>query len=129
MKVVRILLVDDEEEIRRLLARRLSRRGYAVTAATDSDQALALLAEGAFDLAILDFMMPGMNGLELAGHCRAQYPDLRILMLTGSPITAEIEAQGHVCLRKPLENLEELDRVIERLLASEGRNPGEGGGR
>ena len=39
MKVVRILLVDDEEEIRRLLTRRLTRRGYAVTTATDSDQA------------------------------------------------------------------------------------------
>ena len=128
MKVVRILLVDDEEEIRRLLARRLSRRGYAVTAATDSDQALALLAEGAFDLAILDFMMPGMNGLELAAQCRLRYPSLKILILTGSPIITEIEAQGYLCLRKPLENLEDLDQAIERFLAPEVTEPLEGGG-
>ena len=128
MKVVRILLVDDEEEIRRLLTRRLTRRGYAVTTATDSDQALALLAEGAFDLAILDFMMPGMNGLELAAQCRLRYPSLKILILTGSPIITEIEAQGYLCLRKPLENLEDLDQAIERFLAPEVTEPLEGGG-
>ena len=128
MKVARILLVDDEAEVRRFLARRLSRRGYEVTTATDSDQARALLAEGAFDLAILDFMMPGMNGLELAAQCRLRYPDVRVLMLTGSPVISEIEMAGYPCLRKPLENLQEFDQTIERLLAPEGNNPGEGGG-
>jgi CheY-like chemotaxis protein len=128
MKVVRILLVDDEEEIRRLLTRRLTRRGYAVTTATDGSQALAMLEQGAFNLAILDYMMPGMNGLELAAHCRLRYPGLRILILTGSPVIVEIETHGYHCLRKPLENLEELDQAIGRLLAPEGKNPGEGGG-
>jgi CheY-like chemotaxis protein len=89
MKVVRILLVDDEEEIRRLLTRRLTRRGYAVTSVTDGSQALAMLEQGAFNLAILDYMMPGMNGLELAAQCRLRYPSLKILILTGSPIITE----------------------------------------
>lgn len=129
MTVARVPLVDDEAEIRRFLVRRLNRRGYEVTTATDSDQALAPLAEGDFDLAMLDFMMPGMNGLELAQHCRARYPDLRVLMLTGSPVVSEIEMASYPCLRKPLENLQELDQTIERLLAPEGRNSGEGGGR
>jgi two-component system cell cycle response regulator CpdR len=128
MKVTRILLVDDEAEIRRFLARRLSRRGYAVTTAADGNQALALLAEGAFDLAILDFMMPGMNGLELAAQCHLRYPDLRILMLTGSPVVSEIERARYPCLRKPLENLEELDQTIKRLLATEDSDPSEGDG-
>jgi CheY-like chemotaxis protein len=117
--------VDDETEILRLLRRRLTRLGYDVTAASDGSQALASLRDAAFDAAILDFMMPGMTGLELAGHCRARFPTLRILMLTGSPVIAEIEAQGYLCLRKPLDNLEELDRAIERLLALEpGEHPG-----
>ena len=119
MKVVRILLVDDEEEIRRLLTRRLTRRGYAVTTVTDGRQVLAMLEQGAFNLAILDYMMPGMNGLELAAQCRLRYPSLKILFLTGSPVITEIEAQGYLCLRKPLENLEELDQAIGRLLAPE----------
>ncbi|MBI2902136.1 MAG: response regulator [Candidatus Methylomirabilis oxyfera] len=126
MKIVRILLVDDEEEVLRLLQRRLTRRGYAVTTATDGSQALASLQHGAFDVAILDFMMPGMNGLELAGQCRARDPGLRILMLTGSPVIGEIEAEGYLCLRKPLENLEELDQAIERLLAPESEGHPEG---
>jgi CheY-like chemotaxis protein len=129
MRVVRILLVDDEAEIRRLLARRLSRRGYAVTAASDGNQALALLAEDAYDLAILDFMMPGMNGLELAAQCRLLYPDLKVLILTGSPVISEIEMARYPCLRKPLENLDELDQAVGRLLRPQADQPREGSGR
>ena len=128
MKVVRILLVDDEEEIRRFLTRRLTRRGYAVTTVTDGSQALAMLEQGTFNLVILDYMMPGMNGLELAAQCRLRYPSLKILILTGSPVITEIEAQGYLCLRKPLENLEELDQAIEQSLAPEVTEPPGGGG-
>ena len=128
MKAARILLVDDEEEILRLLARRLTRRGHQVTTATDSSQALARLHEGPFDLAILDFTMPAMNGLELAERCRVQYPMLKILMLTGSPVIEEIELARYPFLRKPLEDLQDLDRAIERLLAAEGERAGEGDG-
>jgi CheY-like chemotaxis protein len=88
-----------------------------------------MLEQGPFNLAILDYMMPGMNGLELAAQCRLRDSSLKILILTGSPVITEIETQGYLCLRKPLERLEELDQAIERLLAPEGRNSGEGGGR
>jgi CheY-like chemotaxis protein len=128
MKAARILLVDDEEEILRLVARRLTRRGHQVTTASDSSQALARLREGPFDLAILDFTMPVMNGLELAGRCRARYPALKILMLTGSPVIEEIEIARYPFLRKPLENLQDLDQAIERLLAVDGERAGEGDG-
>ena len=116
-------------EILRLLTRRLTRRGYEVTAASDGNQALASLRHGPFDSVVLDFMMPGITGLELAAQCRARYPGLRILMLTGSPVIAEIEAEGYFCPRKPIENLEELDRAIERLLAPDpGAQSGEAAG-
>ncbi len=126
MKAARILLVDDEGEIVRLLTRRLTRLGHAVTAESGGDQALALLHRGAFDLAILDFMMPGMNGLKLAARCRAQDPDLKILILTGSPVVKEIEEAGYLWLPKPLENLQELDQTIERLLNPDSTRPKEG---
>lgn len=135
MKGARILLVDDEPEIIRLLTRRLRRIGCEVTPATDSGQALTLLQQGPFDLAIVDFLMPGMNGLELAAQCRLRRPGLKILMLTGSPVIEEIEMAGYACLRKPLENLQDLDAAIERLFQSktedkadgDGRRTGEGG--
>jgi CheY-like chemotaxis protein len=57
-----LLVVDDSEANRDALCRRLRRRGYAVTAANDGTQALALVAQGRFDLILLDIMMPGLNG-------------------------------------------------------------------
>ena len=117
MTPARILIVDDEEEIVRLLARRLRRQRYQVITATEASQALVWLQEAEFDAAILDFMLPGMSGLELAKQCRARYPGLKILILTGSPIIAEIEAAGIPCLRKPLQDLQDLDVAIEQLLA------------
>lgn len=129
MKGVRILLVDDEPEIIRLLTRRLRRQGYEVTPATDSGQALALLQQGLFDLAIVNFMMPGMNGLELAAQCGLRCPGLKILMLTGSRVIDEIERAGYPCLRKPLESLQDLDVAIERLLHPKTRDEADGDGR
>ena len=127
MKAARILLVDDEAEIVRLLTRRLTRLGHQVTAASGGVQALALSHVGTIDLAILDFMLPGMNGLELAKQLRRGDPDLKFIMLTGSFVTAEIEAEGYPYLTKPLEDLRKLDRLVERLL-SPGRTPPEEGG-
>lgn len=128
MKAARILLVDDEAEIVRLLTRRLTRLGHQVTATSGGVQALAVLRRGAFELAILDFMLPGMNGLELAKQLRRGDPDLKIIMLTGSFITAEIEAEGYPYLTKPLKDLRELDRLVEGLLSPERTPPQEGGG-
>ncbi len=128
MSATRILLVDDEPEIVRLLTRRLSRLGYEVASAADGTQALALLQEAPFDVAIFDFMMPGMNGLELADQCRHRYPGVKILMLTGSPVVAEIEMARYPCLRKPLENLGDVELAVEQLLAAPGNEPGEGDG-
>jgi CheY-like chemotaxis protein len=117
MTLPRILIVDDEPEILRLLARRLTRRGYQVSQASGSQEALVRLQEAIFDLAILDYMMPDTNGLELARECRTRQPTLQVLILTGSPVTAEIESAGYPCLRKPLENLDHLDEAIEGLVA------------
>jgi len=117
MTLPRILIVDDEPEILRLLARRLTRRGYQVSQASGSQEALARLQEAIFDLAILDYMMPDTNGLELARRCRTRQPTLQVLILTGSPVTSEIERAGYPYLRKPLENLDHLDEAIEGLVA------------
>ncbi len=76
-----LLLVDDEESIRKPLAAVLGRAGYRVTAAADAAEARAYLQAGAFDLAILDIMMPGEDGLSLARFIRAT-GDLPIILLT-----------------------------------------------
>jgi sigma-B regulation protein RsbU (phosphoserine phosphatase) len=79
-----ILVVDDNPANRDALTRRLERRGYSVTAAEDGVTALHLLATRAFDLVLLDVMMPGMNGLEVLQRLRADRTpaDLPVIMAT-----------------------------------------------
>jgi len=83
-RTARILVVDDEDTIRRTLAALLQRRGYAVTVAASGAEALALIVRQAFDLLLLDLIMPGLSGLEVARHARTIQPTAAILILTGS---------------------------------------------
>ena len=79
-----ILVVDDEDAIRRTLTALLERRGYIVTAAANAEEALAWLIQHAFDLVLLDLQLPGMNGLELARIVEQRQPSTKIVVLTGS---------------------------------------------
>lgn len=76
-----ILVVDDDERLRALLQRFLSQNGFRVTAASDAEHARALMKSMAFDLLVLDVMMPGESGFELARSVRAN-SRVPILMLT-----------------------------------------------
>ncbi|HET9223431.1 MAG TPA: response regulator [Roseiflexaceae bacterium] len=79
----RILVVDDEAPIRITLERLLQCQGYSVTVAASGEEALALLDQRTFDLLLLDLKLPGMSGLEVAGHARTLQPAPAILLLTG----------------------------------------------
>ncbi len=79
-----ILIVDDEEGIRRYVDRVLSGAGYRTTIAVDGADAIAVAArEGRFDLLLTDVAMPKMTGAELARRMRLTDPDLKVLYLTG----------------------------------------------
>ncbi|MHB8146108.1 MAG: adenylate/guanylate cyclase domain-containing protein [Vulcanimicrobiaceae bacterium] len=71
----RILVVDDNESNRDLLARRLSKEGHHVEIAQDGYKALAMLDQSAYDLVLLDLMMPGLSGIEVLARFKAQ-PEL-----------------------------------------------------
>jgi two-component system, cell cycle sensor histidine kinase and response regulator CckA len=84
MMQARILMVDDDRSIGELVAEILGPAGYAVTVLSRVEEAEALLNRGVtFDLAILDVVMPGMTGDELARVLRRRDPDAKILFLTG----------------------------------------------
>ena len=110
-----VLLVDDDERIRALLQRFLVRAGYLVTTARDAGHARRLLAGLDFDLAVLDVMMPGDDGVTLARELRAGRPALPILMLTALGGTADriagLEAGADDYLAKPFEPKELLLRM------------------
>lgn len=76
----RILVVDDEDNHRKSLAIGLKLEGYRVFEAADAEAALALLAREPVDLALVDLMMPGVNGLGLARRLRHRHPDVRVVL-------------------------------------------------
>jgi putative two-component system response regulator len=78
-----ILIVDDEEQIRRLLERTLSRHGHACIQAANGVEARKCIAEQTFDLVLCDVNMPGESGIDLARHIGTTYSDTAIIMVTG----------------------------------------------
>jgi CheY-like chemotaxis protein len=118
MSAVRVLLVDDELSSAEVLALVLAGEGYEVTLAADARQALARLDEAAPDLLVTDFMMPGMNGADLARAVRERerFRNIPVLMISGAPQSA-LKAYGkhyEAFLRKPF-GLEHLLEALQQL--------------
>jgi two-component system phosphate regulon response regulator OmpR len=109
-----ILAVDDDDRIRRLLAQYLSKHGYIVITAEDALQARKILKDFVFDLCILDIMMPGESGIDLARHIQTSY-EYPVLLLTAMTETedriAGLEAGADDYLSKPFEPKELLLRA------------------
>ena len=84
MTAQKILIVEDEQAIREMTAFHLSRAGYEVFEAQDCREARALLADNRPDLALIDWMLPDMSGLELTRTLKRdkEFEDLAIIMLT-----------------------------------------------
>ena len=111
---MRILVVDDDIDILQLVSIHLIREGYEVERANDAQQALALLEEVEVDLAIVDVMMPGMNGFELT-KILTQELDIPVILLTAKG-QLEDKEKGFIAgsedyIVKPFEPKELLFRV------------------
>jgi len=87
---MRLLVVEDETGMARLLKRGLEEEGYAVTTAGDGATGLAMARSGGFDVILLDIMMPGMDGFEVARRLRREGSKTPILMLTARDSTPDI---------------------------------------
>src|SRR5450759_2059748 len=83
MAVEKILLADDDHQLRETLQEFLADQGYAVTAAADGHAAMAAMKEQEFALALLDLMLPGYAGLDLLSHLKAHTPDTEVILFTG----------------------------------------------
>lgn len=114
-----ILIVDDEENLRKTLSRILSKVGYSVTTASSGEEGLQLLQAGAYDLAFIDLLMPGIGGVELLGEIRKIYPEMAVLILTAhATLETAIEAVrkgARDYLIKPADPQLILDRVKDIL--------------
>jgi CheY-like chemotaxis protein len=109
----RILLVDDDAEVRAVTAAYLNDMGHRVVEAADGPSALDILrADAGLDLLIADFAMPGMTGLDLANKARKQQPDLGILLVTGYA-DPERMPDNYPVLQKPFSRVELGVKVME----------------
>jgi DNA-binding NtrC family response regulator len=113
-----ILLVDDEENYRELIAKVLTKAGYEVLQAADGMGALSLLERSNVDLVISDILMPVLNGYALVARLREKWPDMPVILTTGflSPDAAKSMMKGSVdFIPKPINAETLLDMVRSRV--------------
>ena len=117
MENIRLLLVDDEENFRRTIAKRLKKRGITSEQAGTGEECLSILQEKPIDVVVLDVKMPGMNGIETLHHIKEKYPKTEVIMLTGHATTQDgvdgIKTGAFDYLTKPIE-LEHLVGKIKQ---------------
>jgi CheY-like chemotaxis protein len=114
-----VLVVDDEAEIRQLVADILEAAGYGVEMAENGAEAVKILNEAPFDLVVTDLGMPGMSGWEVAEQSRRILPETPVLLLTGwgaALSSEEVEKRGIArALQKPFD-MQDLLATVHSLL-------------
>lgn len=115
----RVLVVDDEESLRRVTQLKLQQAGYEATTASDGAQALELLARHPQDLIITDLKMPGMSGIDLLRRVKEDYPEVIVIVVTAfGTIESAVEAMrlgAYDYIIKPV-NADALKLVVSRAL-------------
>ena len=129
--MARLLLIDDDAEVRMPLAVWLRRHGHDVVEAGNGVEGLAHLEEGSFDVVVTDIIMPDMEGIETIMRVRKRWPDLPVVAISGGgsgePSQALRPASrlgAHATLRKPFRP-SVLGELIDKLLAGDLAPPGE----
>jgi two-component system, cell cycle response regulator CpdR len=122
----KILIADDEDSMRQLVARAIAMDGHVTVTAQDGAEALEILTreDGAFDLLLTDIQMPVMDGIALALSAARDFPDLTILLMTGYADQRErasnLNALVHDVVTKPFSVADIRTAVADALAAKKG---------
>lgn len=112
---MRILLAEDERPLSRVLVKIFQKNNYSVDAVYDGEDALGYLQSGNYDVAVLDIMMPGMDGITVLKKIRAAGSRLPILMLTAKSEVDDkvlgLDSGANDYLAKPFDTKELLARI------------------
>ncbi len=118
MEPLKILIVDDEEDLAFTMAERLRLRGFQAEAVTSAIEALKRLGKDPFSVLVLDVKMPGIDGLQMMAEIKHKHQDLPVILLTGHGSAADAErgmrAGAFDYLMKPID----LERLIEMIKMS-----------
>jgi len=126
--MARIIVIDDEEDVRNVLKEVLERAGFDVEIAANGDDGLDLLSNKGADVVITDIIMPGKNGVETVHDIRKNFPNTRVIVISGGGNVTPMEyepsaiktsaylasaaaAGADVTLTKPFDRREILDAV------------------
>jgi len=119
-----ILIVEDEGEVRKLISKMLERQGYAILETSSGEEALLVCerCKGPIHLMLVDVIMPGMSGSELAKASKPLYPEVKILYMSGYTDEAIVRhgvlEKGVNYIQKPF-TLEGLARKVREVLDKE----------
>jgi two-component system copper resistance phosphate regulon response regulator CusR len=117
--MMNILVVEDEPGIHKFLKQGLEEEGYAVDVADDGHQGLALATSKSYHIMLLDWMLPGMSGLEICKQLRASHIDTPIIFLTAKDTIQEtiagLQAGANDYIKKPFSFEELLERIRVQL--------------
>jgi DNA-binding response OmpR family regulator len=121
MEPLRILIVDDEDELVSALEQRLNLRGFQATGVTTGAEALAYLEDQPCNVVLLDVKMPGIGGLELTKKIKELRPALQVILLTGWSSEEDArkgkELGAYDYLMKPVK----IDELVKALLSAADR--------
>ena len=117
----RLLVVEDDPQVRMLVLELLKDLGYAALEASDAREALALLEQQHVDLMVSDVGLPGLNGRQLAEMARARSPKLKILFMTGYAEHAQVRSSflgaDMDMIAKPFE-IDDLAKKVRAMVAA-----------
>jgi CheY-like chemotaxis protein len=129
--MARIVIVDDERHIRAFLTDLLRAEGYDVEMAADGSEALALCGRQAPDLVITDMFMAGMDGMQMIGRLRRDFPAVNVIAVSGGGVSGEIgilaqarKAGATATLEKPF-GIDALLATVKETLAKPRRRSSE----
>jgi len=111
----KVLLVDDEIDFLEVMSQRMKARGLEITTAESAEQAISIIEKKSFDAVIMDFQMPGMNGMEALKIIKKNKPEMQIILLTAYATiekTVEVIKAGAMDL---LEKPADIDALIDKI--------------
>lgn len=120
---IRILVVDDDQDVCGYIAKLLMQNGYEAETLSDATRTLDLLRKDSFHIVLLDLVMPGVNGMELLDQIRKHDDDIAIVIITGYPsVETAVQSLKHSVsdyLSKPF-TAEDLNKTLHAILRKKG---------
>jgi len=122
MKHLKILVVDDKKVIGDFFNLTMGYYGHHITVVHDLPQTLEAIHKNEFDIAFMDMVMPGLDGVEVLKEVRAVAPELAVVMMSGYSLDEKRKQAGLLgaveCLKKPFE-VDDIRRVVKEAIGQE----------